>query len=40
MECNLYSPMKTLQEISGLNFWKEISKGILGRQRDEMKLKK
>jgi len=39
MECNLYSPMKTLQEICGLDFWKEISKGILGRQRDKMRRK-
>jgi hypothetical protein len=31
--------MKTLQEICGLDFWKEIGKGILGRQRDEMKRK-
>jgi hypothetical protein len=37
MECNLYSPMKMFQEICGLDFWKEISKGILGRQRDEMR---
>jgi len=39
MECNFCSPMKTLQEICGLDFWKEIGKGILGRQRDEMKRK-
>jgi hypothetical protein len=29
--------MKMLQEICGSDFWKEISKGTLGRQRDEMK---
>jgi hypothetical protein len=37
MECNICSPMQTSQEICGLDFWKEIGKGILGRQRDEMK---
>jgi len=37
MECNLYNPMKMLQKICGSNFWKGISKGILGRQRDEMR---
>jgi hypothetical protein len=31
--------MKTLQEIYGSNFWKEIGKGILGRQKDEMRRK-
>jgi hypothetical protein len=31
--------MKTLQEICGSNFWKEIGKGILGKQRDEMRRK-
>jgi hypothetical protein len=31
--------MKTLQEICGSDFWKEIGKGILGRQRDEIKKK-
>jgi hypothetical protein len=36
MECNLYSSMKTLQELCGLDFWK-ISRGILGKQGDEMK---
>jgi hypothetical protein len=29
--------MKTLQEICGSYFWKEIGKGILGRLRDEMR---
>jgi hypothetical protein len=29
--------MKMPQEIYGLDFWKEIGKGILGRQRDEMR---
>jgi hypothetical protein len=37
MECNLYNPMKTLQDIYGSNFWKEIDKGILGRQRNKMR---
>jgi hypothetical protein len=36
MECTVYSPMKTLQEIYGLDFWKEIDKWILERQKDEM----
>jgi hypothetical protein len=39
MECNLYNPMKTLQEIYGLDLWKEIGNGILGRQRDDMRRK-
>jgi hypothetical protein len=39
MECNLCSPMKIFQEICGSFFWKEINKGILGRQRDKMKRK-
>jgi hypothetical protein len=29
--------MKTLQEIYGSYFWKEIGKGILGRQRDKIR---
>jgi hypothetical protein len=29
--------MKMLQEICGSDFWKEIGKGILGMQRDEMR---
>jgi hypothetical protein len=29
--------MKTLQELCGSNFLKVIGKGILGKQRDEMK---
>jgi hypothetical protein len=37
MECNLYNPMKMLQEICGSNFWKQIGKGTLGRQKDEMR---
>jgi hypothetical protein len=28
IECNLCSPMKTLQEIYGSDFWKEIGKGM------------
>ncbi len=28
------------QEICGLDFWEEIGKGILGRQRDEMRRRK
>jgi hypothetical protein len=39
MKSNLCSPMKTFQKICGSNFWKEIGKGILGRQRDEMRKK-
>jgi len=31
--------MKMFQEICGSYFWKEISKWILGRQRDEMRRK-
>jgi hypothetical protein len=37
MKCNLCGPMKTLQEIYGSNFWKEIGKAILGKQRNEMR---
>ncbi len=37
MECNLYSSMKTLQELCGSNFLKVIGRGILGKQGDEMK---
>jgi hypothetical protein len=33
------SPMKTPQEIYGSDLWKEIGKGILGRQKDEMRRK-
>jgi len=29
--------MKMLQELCGLDFWKVTSKGILGKQGDEMK---
>jgi hypothetical protein len=32
--------MKMFQEICGLDFWEEIGKGILGRQRDEMRRRK
>jgi hypothetical protein len=37
MECNIYNPMKMLKEIYGSDFWKEIGKGIWGKQRDEMR---
>jgi hypothetical protein len=37
MECNFYSLMKMFQEICESDFWKEIGKGILGKQRHEMK---
>jgi hypothetical protein len=37
MECNFCSGMKMLQEIYALNFLKEIGKGNLGWQRDEMR---
>jgi hypothetical protein len=32
--------MKTLEDICGLDLWKKIGKGILGREGDEMKLRK
>jgi hypothetical protein len=37
MECNLCNSMKTLQELCGSDFWKEIGRGILGKQRNHMK---
>jgi len=37
MECNFCSPMKMFQKICGLDFLKEIGKGNLGWQRDEMR---
>jgi hypothetical protein len=39
MECNICSPMKTLKEICASDFLKEIGKGILGKQRDEIRKK-
>jgi hypothetical protein len=39
MECNFCSPMKMPKKIYGSDFLKEISKGNLGRQRDEMRRK-
>jgi hypothetical protein len=32
--------MKMLPEICGSDFWKEIGKGILGKQRNEMRRRK
>jgi hypothetical protein len=32
--------MKTFQELCGSNFWKVISRRILGKQGDEMKRRK
>ncbi len=36
MECNFNSSMKTLQELCESNFCKEIGKGILGKQGNEV----
>ncbi len=36
MEGNLNISMKILQELCGLDFYKEIGRGILGKQGDEV----
>jgi hypothetical protein len=39
MEGNLSNSMKILEELCGLDFCKEISTGILGKQGDEVIVK-
>jgi hypothetical protein len=36
MECNLSNSMKKFHELCGFGFYKEIDKGILEKQRDEV----